>query len=457
MKFARPENKVLCWLYKEWSVVLLASAALLLSITVIAFHGQAMSIIDEWSYIDYLYKIPTQGFVRQGEYFGFDALHLMSCYGEIRYGQMGPPCADSYPDPSLFPYAGIQSAQLYTPVFFAPVWLGATILSALPLISLLTGARLVVAMIFVVTVILLHQLMKDFGINRLAIVAIILGFIVSPYSWWTYTYLSTDAPAVLVTVVLLILARKYLRNEISAWWIFLASAVAITIKSTNLLAIGLTALYLILTFCFTSLTSKPWLRVAEWKSAFRGSGVLSGIVVSSASILFALVFQLAWNIFVSINAVGPSADQGIGRSLTFDDLVLQATSFLQSTITSNVNLGPDSPLAYPIPVEVSLPLTWLCIAGVLGALFLSRKAEAHTPFVITTVIMTVLSAPFLAILIYKSTGTYYDIPPRYGGVLLPAFFICAGFIAKQKFVTWIFLGYAVTFFFVALALTPWIA
>lgn len=442
---------------KEWSLLFLALAALLLSVTVITFHGQALSIIDEWAYIDYLYKIPTQGFVRQGEYFGFEALHLMSCFGEIRYGLMGPPCADSYPDPSLFPYAGIQSAQLYTPVFFAPVWLGATIFSAIPAISFLTGARLVIALIFVLTVVLLHQLLKDFGIQRLAIVAIILGFIVSPYSWWTYTYLSTDAPAVLVTVVLLLLTRKYLRDEISAWWIFLASAIAIAVKSTNLLAIGLTVCYLFMHFCFFEFPKRPWVKASAWRDALSGRGSLAGLVVSVCSVLFAGIFQIAWNAFVALNAVGPTADQGIGRALTFDDLVLQATSFLQSTITSNVNLGPDSPLAYPIPVEVSLPLTWLCIAGVIGAVFVARKNESNTSFVVTTVVMTVIAAPFLAILIYKSTGTYYDIPPRYGGVLLPAFFICAGFIAKNKFVTWIFLGYAITFYLVALALTPWIA
>lgn len=457
MKLLARQNRILIWLHEEWSVVFLAAAAFLLSFTVIGFHGQALSIIDEWAYIDYLYKIPTQGFLRQGEFYGFDALHHMSCHGVIRYGQMGPPCADSYPDPSLFPYEGIQSAQLYTPVFFAPVWLGATIFSALPLISFLTGARLVIALIFVITVVLLHQLMKDFGINRLAIVAIILGFIVSPYSWWTYTYLSTDAPAVLVTTVLLLLVRKYIRNELSAWWIFFASAVAIAIKSTNLFAIGLAVLYLVMNFLFTSFRDRPWLRASEWKVGIRGHGPLAAIIISGFSILFVFIFQLAWNAFIRLNAVGPSADQGIGRPLTFDDLVLQATSYLQSTITSNVNLGPDSPLAYPIPVEVSLPLTWLCIAGVLGALFVSRVKDAQTPFVITTVIMTVLSAPFLAVIIYSSTGTYYDIPPRYGGVLLPAFFICAGFIAKNKFVTWIFLGYAISFYLVALALTPWIA
>ena len=102
-----------------------------------------ISPFDEYVYLDYLSKVPTQGFVRSGEETGDLARQEISCRGVQTYGLYGTSCDIGAASPDeTFPYSGQTGADIYTPAYFAVTWV-----LAQPLVwtgvSLLDAGRLV--------------------------------------------------------------------------------------------------------------------------------------------------------------------------------------------------------------------------------------------------------------------------------------------------------------------------
>jgi hypothetical protein len=418
-----------------------------MSLTVTSFHTPAMSPVDEWVYIDYLYKLPVQGFVREGDVIGPEALQLMACTGEKAYGPMGPSCESSKVgsniDPALFPYEGKQSAFAYTPLYFIPTFVVAKAIQLVTGTDLLTAARFTGPLWLAATMLLFFALFRAFKVNRLVTVAIGLAFIGSPFAWWTYTYISTDIPSVGISALLLLAAKKFIDSRWSGWWVVLLSVVAVLFKTANILAVGLTALYLLLSFLLFHLRERPWKKPGSVMNGLRGKGSLGLVTIVIASLIASSAAQALWLLIQRSQAIGKPADQSVGTPLTLDTLLSQLTNFLPNTINSNVNLYGGG-VAYTIPDAVVAPLGWLCIAGVIGALLVLRKGSRHLDIAYAVGIASVICAPLLAVLLYVTLGQYYPIPPRYGASILIGFLLMGGIISRNNFfVKWVLLGYGV--------------
>ena len=122
-----------------WVPVVLVLAGFTMAATVTANHTEALSPVDEWVYVDYLFKLPTQGFVHQGEEIGLDARAIMACDGVTPFGPMGPSCGSDYSNAAAFPYEGISSADAYTPVYFAETVVGGQMIQSVTGISELSA------------------------------------------------------------------------------------------------------------------------------------------------------------------------------------------------------------------------------------------------------------------------------------------------------------------------------
>lgn len=416
-----------------------------MSVTVTGFHTQALSPVDEWVYIDYLYKLPTQGIIHQGENIGPEALQLMACTGEKASGLQGPPCDISMVgdnvDPKLFPYAGVQSAYGYTPLYFIPTWVIAKGIQLVTGTDLLTAGRFAGSFWLVGTMLLIYALFREFKVNRVATLAIGLAFIGSPFAWWTYTYISTDIPSVGISALLLLAARRFIIGRWSGWWVVLLSVVAMLFKTGNILSVGLTALYLLLHFLFEEARRKPWRATGSLVAGLKGQGPLGFVTVALAALLASGVTQVAWQLVQKAATTGLPANQGVGSPLTWQALLAQVANFLPGTLTSNVALYGGG-FAYLIPLAIVAPLSWLCIGGVVGGLLVLEPGSANRAIVYSVGIASVICAPLLAILLQLSLGQYFELPPRYGAPILIGFLLLAGMIArKNAFVKWILLGY----------------
>jgi hypothetical protein len=53
-----------------------------------------------------------------------------------------------------------------------------------------------------------------------------------------------------------------------------------------------------------------------------------------------------------------------------------------------------------------------------------------------------VAAPVFALVVVATTGQYFQIPSRYGAILIPAFLLCGGLIIRTRWVSWLIIGYS---------------
>lgn len=420
--------------------LLLAAIALTTSSATTLLHGDDLSPIDEWVYVDYLFKIPEQGVVLKGEEIGEEALDIIACDGITPYGPMGPPCGGDYSNPGDFPFGGITSADPYTPIYFAVTRFVGDAISFVTGVDQLVGWRLTSPLWLVAAVLALVALMRQWQARESVMLGVGLAFIGSPYSYWTYSYVSTDAPAFFFGAFLLYLATRFVREEVSGWWIVVVGAIGTLIKITNILAVGLVALYLIFHWVAEVRRLKAE-SAGGWPEPKQTRRLLGLTLGASAA---AILTQAAWLTLNRLTAIAEArAEQGISYQLTTDAFLAQFASFLPGTIVSNVNIAGSTGVALPIPSYAVAPLSWLCIAGVVGAYFLLQRGEPTGPLVNAIAIASVAFAPALSLAFQLITSSYFTFPARYGAAILPGFLLLAGLIIKNRVVAWLIVGYGI--------------
>lgn len=426
------------WLRILWVPVLLVIASLAMGFTVTSSHGKALSPVDEWDYIDYLYKLPQEPVVPRGDIAGPETLSIISCDGFRIFGTMGAPCGTKPTDLSQYPQSAINTAAGYTPIFFWVTWAGAKAIQVVTHVDLVQAARYFGAFWLAGGVLMLWGLMRLFRVHPVAILAAGLALIASPYSWWTYTFVSTDAPSVLIGALTLFAAVKFARGQWSGWWLVAIAFVGTLVKVTHLLGAALAVLYLVIEFVIRRVREKR--RGFEWRRSI-GRGSTDGLLVFGVLAgLAAAVAQFGWRFVLNLNVVGPDPDQGVHRPLTSTALQAEFTNFLPNTIVANVSVGHI--LGLPVPGAIIAPLSWLTIAGVIGAFAIYRWRRPESSIVYAVGIGAVCLAPVLAIVL-ALTGGYLQLPSRYGGVLLPGMLLMLGLIAKNRIFVYGILGYSV--------------
>lgn len=407
----------------HWSVLLLALIAMPYMSVVTVAHSSALSPIDEWVYVDALFKFPTQGIVHEGELVGPETLAILSCHGISPFGTLGPHCGAEY-QPKAYPNAGLSTVASYVPVYFAVTRIVGDGIHFLTGVESLTAWRLTGLMWLLGGLLSLYALVRSWGGSHLAVVAVGVVFITSPFSWWTYSYVSTDAPAFLFGALLLLFATRAIDSRVSRWWLLGLSAVAIAVKISNLIGVSLALLYLIIDSTLRAHRSKPG--SSRRVSAFAGVRAMG---FAAAGLVMGCVLQVVWLALTRVWAVSPDrADQGITIALTPNEFLLQFANFLPGTITS-------SPISAYVPSFVYAPLGWLTIAGVLAAGGVQRARGTRMALVLAVGIASVCAAPALAVALEYVNGAYFQLPPRYGATLLPGFLLLLALVLRNRIAT----------------------
>lgn len=436
-----------------WVPVVLIIASFGMSAVVTANHGPALSPVDEWVYVDYLFKLPSQGIVHEGEKIGKDALTIMSCDGVKPYGPMGPACGSSLDDLATFPYKGITSADAYTPAYFAVTRVLGDGIHAITGISELSAWRLTGALWLGLGTTLLYLLLRLWRIRRPVILGLGMALIASPFAWWTYSYVSTDAPSLAFGILILFAAVKFGRGHWSGWWLVTISTVAVLFKVTNILGVCLAALYLLVLWIL-ELKETHWSGWRTGRPHQPGRTALGVPAFAVMALVASVSAQVLWLAYRSSVAVGAPVDQAIGIPLTPEELVSQVVTFLPRTIISNVNVSGSTNLAYSIPGFVVEPLSWICIAGVLGAFWTLRKGSPLAPLAVSVTLAALFFPPMLAIIIHVTTGSYFPLPPRYGAAILGGILLLAGLTIRNRWAVVILLAYAFGLYAFVLANAP---
>lgn len=422
----------------RWSMIAVIAIAIPYLVIVTLLHTRAVSPIDEWVYLDYLEKVPTQLIVHEGEAMSEESLDLMACVGVNPYGPIGPPCDHQYAgELDEFPNQGLSTASPYTPVYFAITWAVGGAIQLIPGLEAGEGWRLTGVLWFIGSLLVLFRLFRQFDIGHGPALAIGLAYLASPYSWWTYTYVGTDAPAVLVGALMLTLMVDLVRGRSVSWPLVAVGVVGTMIKLTNVIGVALALLFAAI--------------VAARRLARHERPVFAILWPPALALAVGVASQLVWLRVVHALAVSDSrADQGVVTALDLPELLLQTTNFLPGVIVSNP-IGPYT------PTFVFAPLSWLCIAGVVAIVLTLRARQATSSLVLAVALASMIAAPVLAVALQIATRSYFQLPPRYGATILPGILLMLALGTRFRVAMVLIAAYSVVLLAVEIWLSGYLA
>lgn len=422
---SRAGSRPMRWARSNWVPLLLVLISLLYGGTITVLHDDTASPIDELVYIDYTHKTYSQGMVFEGERFGPDVTQVVACEGVFPFGTLGQECGSTSIEYDSLPNGGLTTGAPYTPVYF---WITRIVGDAIQFVSGLsavTSWRLTGPIWLALGMFLFSRLLATWRVSKSTTFTMGLLFIASPFAWWSFTYLSTDVTAFVFGAAMLLLATGVARRERSPWWFVPLVFVAALFKITNLLILGLVLIFFIMHSIAKSARRR---RFATVDGLARSQFSLWGAL--SVSVIVGALVQVVWTRLLPILAVSEArADQGVSRELRGMDILTLLGMSPAAAITHNpvagINGGQLLTAAYQ-------PLAWVAIASVFGALMSIRWSTDRGPIIWATAIASIVALPALGIAFYVMTGSYFDLPGRYAGSLIPAVLLLGGFLLKSR-------------------------
>lgn len=397
-------------------VLSLASVAL---VAVQAPQHSALSLYDEYVYYDYLVKVPTQGLVVTGERTGPEARSAILCRGVVNITDPKSNC-ESYDitDDKYFPYGGRTGADIYTPLYFAVTWVAAQPFTWFG-IGLLDAGRLVGMLWLAGGVLVLYALLRRLGVGRLLATGLGLGVVATPSAYWATTYLSTDAPAILVSAGAFLLGVAVMRRERSPWWLLPFTVIAVALKVQFIfpvLAVGLAIIVM---------------RILAWRRD-RDPGLVRSLLGDRAvvavvvSVVAGVVAQAVWLVVRTLLAK-PSVDGGY-----LEAEKLNPVSLVQNVFLFVSNVGLDQTNVGAIGTFFGYLLT-MATATFLVVMItrLVKGSDEETSLAWGLGVIGLLMGPALLFLVWMSSRTIIELPLRYGIVLLPGFVAGVGMLVSR--------------------------
>lgn len=408
----------------DWVVSVLLVVASLAMVVWQVPHHKMVSPIDEYIYIDYLDKVPSQLVVHRGEETGDYARHYLSCHG-VRMIGFYPESFCSHwqaSDEARMPNGGETTADLYTPVYFAATWLLAQPLRLLGVQDITEAGRYTGVVWLSAAAVLLYLSLRRMRVHVVVAGAMGLLIVGSLSAYWSNTYISTDATSLLAGALMVFCLTMFERASRAAPWIFVTSAVLITLaKLQNLMGVAAAAVVLI-TWAVIDVVRRS--APGRWRALIGDRRVVSAITATVLSV----VAQGGWLVLRSMIADGPSADQGIASPFSKTALVQELMKFLPGVAN-----GAVDPSAVGLAAQVAATLmSWTVVAGVIGLIAVSRRGSRSESIALGTFFVALVSGPALALATVVTTGAYFHLPARYAMSLLPFFLLCAGLLFTRS-------------------------
>ncbi len=405
---------------------LLVIASLLVGIVQVGEH-RAISPIDEYVYIDYLAKVPSQGIVRGGEHTGDYARESLACRGVRLIGQYPASLcrtADSSPD-SAFPTAGTNSADIYTPIYFAVTWVLAQPFQWLGVHDLTDAGRLTGWIWLAAAAVLLYLSLRRLRVGPLLSFGLGMLMVGSLPAMWSNTYVSTDAPALLAGAAMLWGILRFEDGRRFGLLVLTALAtVATLIKVQNYGAVAVAVVFLLLRAGWAAFGRRGvgfWTRFAGWLKDRR---FLAAVVIA----VVPMVFEVLWLVLRAVIRVGPSADQGTATHFGLKELISEMFKFFSGPANGAV----DGQMLGPVGLVLASVLTWVIVSGVLGAAAVERRGSIGESIAVSSFAIALLIGPALAVVTIVTAGYYFALPARYGIPLIPFYLVCAGLLYRRK-------------------------
>ncbi len=403
-------------------LVLLLGAILITSL--FASRYTKIGPVDELQHIDYAQKASRGHLVAIGERFGEPAMREEACRG-IDAAFQPPPCDAAVLAPEVYQEAGFNTAAPHPPLYYVATGIGARLLSALPGVdSFVTGARLMGGIWLALGLIISWYLLAELGLSKQVRLGICLTMATIPLVAYSAATVNNDALALAAGASTLLVTLRYIRGRTHWIWLTVVAAVVMTIRATNLAALMLCCLVLLLAT-----------RTTERRPGISLKQAIIGIGAIGASSVLAVG---AWVAISTSRTVYPPEKIPMSQRFRVDSIGFE-------TFLSNVLNGapPTADHYWPAAFASSWIVLWTgligfaIIAGAVGSALEGSATPLRFQLGSATALAMLATGPlFVAIGFIQGHG-YAPPPPRYGMSLIPAclacFALCLG-TRKARFI-----------------------
>lgn len=484
------------WLLAAFAPLLLILASAIFVGVNVAKHDK-ISPVDEYVYIDYYVKVFEQGPVAYGEQTSEWARNYLACHGVAPDYEFAPESCNvgDHSDPGLYPFNGANTADIYTPAYF---WISRVLAQPIQFFfgaDIITAARLTGFWWLAAGALLLYATQRRLRVSRTLAASLGVIMIASLSSWWSVTYVSTDATAITAGAAIAYLTVRHLQRPRWYWMAALsaASVLAVALKFQNLMAVVAAAMVLLLAGISGALERRRAARagggsaapvstvavstapesaalgpVAATPSApapagaaapaavtlppqpgeMRRIGLFAGLASAALLTGLALAFQVVWVLVRPFETAPGTVSQGNEGELSLAALLVESVKFFGAFVEGATGAAPFGAYAIVITGVVG----WLLVAGIIGNLVVGRAGIAqHVSLAVLAT--SVLGGPALAVATTVAAGYYFPLPARYS-ISLCAFALVATalFFSRRRAWTWVFAALALVSFVVGLRL-----
>lgn len=436
----------------KWLDWVFVAALILCSILVTAVHvpqHKAVSPIDEYVYIDYLAKFPSQIIVHHGEDTGPYARQTLACRGVRSIGFYPEKLCKTAKTASSgsFPTDGTNSADIYTPLYFGATWLMAQPLQWLGVNDLTNAGRATGWVWLALAAVLLYMALKRLKIREELAFGLGVLMVGSLPAYWSNTYISTDATGLAAGAVMLYCLVRFDAVERGGAVLLIAMATLATLfKLQNYGAVAIVALALLVRAGIAVRQGggdrQPIHLVGRW---LRSRRVLTAVL----ALVIPIALQGVWLFIRAKLAVGVGGDQGTAQPFGLKAAASESFKFFQGPANGAIDPG----LLGVSGMILSSVLAWVYIAGVIGTLVVRRAESIGQTLAISSLVVAFAIGPVLAVATIVSTGYYFPLPARYGISLIPIYLAGAGFLfTRKRWTSWCIMGVGIACFLLSLAI-----
>ncbi len=393
--------------------VLIGVLAVVVAIVVLQVRDHPkLSRVDELQHFDYALKAPSAG-VRIGEQYGLEAMREVACRGiDFPGWEPGTPrlseCGDPLPDPTRSHSNGYNTAHLHTPVYYSATALAGEVVLRLPGVdSSLVAYRLVGAVWLAAGLALLWYALGLVNVGVWGRAAVVGLFGVSPIVVHASAMLNPDATALLGGGLVLVALLKWESGRWPWWWVTVASAIAVWLKLTNSLAVGVLIVYLAF-------------RIWQQRDQRNPARLQERVWVLCTSVAVTLASVLVWRLWQDYRQLHEEEDLPV---LTW----LRHHSFQWTSVDDQFRavLTPfrDQWIPEGLPASVLAPLGGIMDVGLIGilgiAVALTAAKSAYRALVAGVFAAMVGMGIVTMLSFYSALGLDVVAPSRYGLAILP--------------------------------------
>ncbi len=381
---------------------------------------------DELQHYDYMVRVVRdQEVVHRGDRFTQEALRAEACQ-RLDAEFTPPPCRPGRYDPTTFQEGGFNTAYIHGPAYYAVSGtLAAGLSAAVGSDSLFTTGRLTGVLWLGAALVLIWLCMAELGIGWPVRTVVLSLVVTAPLVMEATSTINPDATALLAGAAVLYTVLRVEGG--SRWWpAGLVAAAAVALKSTNLIAVGLGVLYLLVRHLQKG-------RIEAWglrdRVAVRRSVLAIAVMVVGVTAVGAV-----WAAYSSASARVPASSIPMVRRFDADSIGLEE-------LLANVPAGL-TPLGDPyVPLEVKAlwvePVARLVdrlfLVGLGATALLGAPGSRPRALALATLVALALVGPIFVIVNFVFQGTYVEIPRRYGLSVVPALAVLLpGVLASRR-------------------------